>query len=77
MALAIDNIKRGETFFSSIVFLKKVLNTYPLEAQVKFKSSTTIVTVQTILHEIFKKNDLFDLILVNLSEYLRAQRSRA
>lgn len=77
MALAIDNIKRGETFFSSIVFLKKVLNTYPLEAQVKFKSSATIVTVQTILHEIFKKNDLFDLILVNLSEYLRTQRSRA
>lgn len=30
--LAVENIKKGDTFYSSIIFLRKVLNTYPLDS---------------------------------------------
>ena len=32
IAAAMDNLKKGNTFFSSIVFLRKLINTYPLDA---------------------------------------------
>lgn len=69
--LAIDNIKKGQTFYSSIIFLRKIINTYPLDSQIKFKSTSTVTTVQMLLHEIYKKNDLFFMILQNLDEYLK------
>ena len=69
--LAIDNIKKGQTFYSSIIFLRKIINTYPLDSQIKFKSTNTVTTVQMLLHEIYKKNDLFFMILQNLDEYLK------
>ena len=34
-------------------------------------SSGTVVTISLVLQEIFKKNDLFDLILQNLKFYLQ------
>lgn len=34
-------------------------------------SSGTVVTISMVLQEIFKKNDLFDLILQNLKFYLQ------
>jgi len=68
--LAIENIKKGDTFYSSIIFLRKVLNTYPLDSQLRFKSSGSTPTVSSILHEIFKKADLFDMILLNANDYL-------
>jgi hypothetical protein len=34
-------------------------------------SSTPVITISLVLQEIFKKNDLFDLILVNLKNYLK------
>lgn len=49
MSMALENIKRGETFYSSLVFLRKVLNTFPFDAQVKFKSQVTTITVSMIL----------------------------
>jgi len=69
--LAIDNIKKGQTFYSSIIFLRKIINTYPLDSQIKFKSTSTVTSVQMLLHEIYKKNDLFFMILQNLDDYLK------
>jgi hypothetical protein len=37
---ALENLQKGETFYSSLVFLGKVLNTFMLESQVKYKQST-------------------------------------
>lgn len=68
---AIDNLKKSATFYSSIVFLRKVINTYPLDSQIKFKPTSTVITVQIVLAEIMKKYDIFDLILQNLSSYLK------
>ena len=71
--LAIDNIRKGQTFYSSIVFLKKMLNTYPQDTLVKSKTSLgQVFTIQQVLQDIFKKTDLFVLILVNLKIYLQA-----
>jgi|LauGreDrversion4_2_1035121.scaffolds.fasta_scaffold875928_1 hypothetical protein len=70
--LAIENIRKCQTFYSSIVFLRKILNTYPQDTMVKTKtSSTPVITISLVLQEIFKKSDLFDLILVNLKNYLK------
>lgn len=71
--LALENMKTGNTFYSSLIFLRKILNTFPLESQIKYKgtSGASVLTVQTVLHEIVKKQDLFELILVNLQEYMR------
>lgn len=69
--LAIDNIKRGDTFYSSVIFIRKILNTYPLDSQVRFKTGSSVATVSVILQEIFKKVDLFDLILQNVNDYLK------
>jgi hypothetical protein len=52
---AIENLKKSNTFFSSIVFLRKVINTYPLDSQIKFKPTSTVITVQIVLAEIMKK----------------------
>ena len=30
--LAIENIRKGDTFLNSIIFLRKLLNTYPLDS---------------------------------------------
>ena len=68
--MAMENLKNGSTFYSSIVFLRKLINTYPLDSQIKFKPTTTIITVQIILAEILKKYDMFNLILQNLTSYL-------
>lgn len=75
MSLALENIKRGDTFFSSLIFLRKVLNTFPLDAQVKFKGSGSTITVSTVLQEIVSKVPLFDLILQNLKEYMRSAKA--
>lgn len=71
-ALVIENIRKSDTFYSSIIFLRKVLNTYPLDSQMRFKPTASVPSVSSILHEIFKKIDLFDMILLNASDYLRA-----
>ena len=51
--------------------MRKVINTYPLDSQIKFKPTSTVITVQIVLAEIIKKYDIFDLILQNLSSYLK------
>ena len=68
---AIENLKKRNTFFSSIVFLRKVINTCQLDSQITFKPTSTVITVQIVLAEIVKKYDIFDLILKNLSSYLK------
>ena len=30
--LSLENIKKGDSFLSSIIFLRKILNTYPLDS---------------------------------------------
>jgi len=35
--MALENIKKGDTFYSSIIFLKKILHLYPLESQNKIR----------------------------------------
>lgn len=37
--LVLDNIKSHQTFYSSLIFLRKILNTYPLESQVKYRAT--------------------------------------
>lgn len=43
--LSMENLKKGHTFYSSIVFLRKLINTYPLDSQIKFKPTSAVVTV--------------------------------
>lgn len=45
IVLSMENLKKGQTFYSSIVFLRKLINTYPLDSQIKFKPTSTVVTV--------------------------------
>ena len=40
--LALDNIKLHQTFYSSLIFLRKILNTYPLESQIKYRTQTGV-----------------------------------
>jgi len=32
IVMSIDNLKNSTTFYSSIVFLRKLINTYPLDS---------------------------------------------
>jgi hypothetical protein len=43
--LALDNIKRGDTLLNSIIFLRKILNTYPLDSQIKFRAGQSVISV--------------------------------
>lgn len=38
---SLENIKRGDTFYSSLIFLRKILQTYPVDAQNRMKSALT------------------------------------
>jgi hypothetical protein len=56
--LALENIKEHQTFYSSLIFLRKILNTFPLESQVKYKAAPgALMTVQVVLGEINKKTE--------------------
>jgi hypothetical protein len=66
--LALENIRTENTFFSSIIFLRKILNTYPQDS--RYKTGGTAPTIQSILIEIFKKYELFNLIFLNTNIYL-------
>jgi hypothetical protein len=72
IALVIENIRKSDTFYSSIIFLRRLLNAYPLDSQLRFKPSASVPSVSTVLNEIFRKIDLFDMILANAHEYLKA-----
>jgi hypothetical protein len=48
--LAIENIRKCNTFYSSIVFLKKILTTYPQDTLAKNKNTQTqTLTISTVL----------------------------
>lgn len=75
--LALDNIKSHQTFYSSLLFLRKVLNTYPLDAAIKYRSGTAVqLTVSIMLAEIDKKLPIFDSMIANLNEYMVLKNSQ-
>ena len=37
--MCLENIKRGDTFYSSLIFLRKILKSYPFDAQNRLRTS--------------------------------------
>ena len=68
--LALENIKKGDTFLNSIIFLRKILNSYPLDSQIRFKQVQPIISVSQILNDISKKYDLYDILITNTFNYM-------
>ena len=65
-----DNIKKGDSFLNSIIFLRKILNSYPLDSQVRFKQVQPVQAVSQVLADISKKYDLYELIITNTFNYM-------
>mmetsp|Transcript_8862 Transcript_8862/g.8233 ORF Transcript_8862/g.8233 Transcript_8862/m.8233 type:complete len:493 (+) Transcript_8862:1431-2909(+) len=72
LSLALDNIKKGDTFLNSIVFFRKLLGTFALDSQVKYRPNQNIITVSQILAEVSKKCDIFEMIFKNVQLYMTA-----
>lgn len=70
--MSLENIKKEESFLNSLIFLRKTLNTFPLDSQIKYKTGSSVVSVSQVLGEISKRIDLFDSILYNVQEYIKA-----
>ena len=65
---AIENVKTQQSFYYSIIFLRKILNTFQVD---KYRPSISGTTVSTVLKEIYTKVNVFEAIITAIDTHFK------